>query len=339
MAAGDRSDTLKLWLFPAAVTLLAAWMAPLVFNAGKALAEVSRSKTTNGPLEWLAGQCGRAGFPQFYEASLALAALALFLPWCEWLAAGRQSPVAGWQPPGPWRLRPRLRMGGHGQPLHSYPRRIWHGCAGFLLAAGLTLSMGLAMVPAGLGTMRPAAAGFGHLLVSLLPAALMLGLLQEFLFRGLAMGIFLRAMKPSAAIAMTALYFAVVHLLIPPDGVTVADPEASGTGWEMLGNTLHHLAGGAGFLGTFLPMFALGALLSYARWRTASLWLPVGLHTGWLCARSAMATLVSPAPGQGAGPAADILREGIIPIATLVAVAVLAHLLTRHPEDERAVES
>ena len=50
-------DVLKVWLYAAASVWLGAWISPLLYNAGKALAEVSQGKTTNGPLEWLAAVC------------------------------------------------------------------------------------------------------------------------------------------------------------------------------------------------------------------------------------------------------------------------------------------
>ncbi|MCP5531928.1 MAG: CPBP family intramembrane metalloprotease [Akkermansiaceae bacterium] len=339
MAAGDRKDVCKLWLFPAAVVLLGAWMAPLVYNAGKALAEVSRAKTTNGPIEWLAGRCAKAGFPEFYLTALGIAALVLFLPWIEWLSAGRRS-SDGWRPPGPWRLAPgRARIRTEGQALHGYPRGLWHLCAGFLLAAGLTLSLGMALVPAGFGTMRQSGAGFLPLLRTLLPLALLLAAVQEVLFRGVAMGIFLRAMKPSAAIAMTALYFAAIHSLLPAGRLDVADPDAGGTGWEMLSLVLRHLAEGSGFVGVFLPYFGLGALLAYARWRTASLWLPIGLHTGWLFSRAALGMWIVPAADGRSKPAAEMLASGIVPLVALSVVAFLSHILTSRGNDERPVES
>lgn len=336
MARGTRSDVCKLWLFPVAAALLGAWMTPLVYNAGKALAEVCGTKSTNGPLEWLAGICRGAALPDFYLAALVVATLVLVLPWIESLDAGRKHAGSRWRP-GPWSLS--LGDGrcasGSGQALRGYPRGLWHLCAGFLLAAGLALPLGLALVPAGFASMRAGEPGFTALFGSLLPVVLVLAGLQELLFRGLAMGIFLRAMKPSAAIAMSALYFAVVLSLIPAPGVTVADPEASGTGWEMLGNTLRHLAEGSGFVGRFLPLFALGALLSYARWRTASLWLPIGLHGGWLFARFALGRLLVQDSGSRSASSVEILSHGLVPIVALVAVAVFAHLLTSRHRNER----
>src|SRR5512137_2881398 len=50
-------DVLKVWLYAAASVLLGAWISPVLYNAGKALAEVSVCKVTNGPLEWLAKLC------------------------------------------------------------------------------------------------------------------------------------------------------------------------------------------------------------------------------------------------------------------------------------------
>ncbi len=82
-----RGDVWKVWLYAAATVALGAWISPWLYNAGKALAEVSSNKTTNGPLEWLAGVCRTADFPRYYEAGLLLAAAVLFFPWLEWLHA------------------------------------------------------------------------------------------------------------------------------------------------------------------------------------------------------------------------------------------------------------
>ena len=73
------SDVLKVWLYAAAVVISGAWLAPLLYNAGKALAEISAGKQTNVPLEWLAKLCQRADFPGFFTVSLWVCALILFL--------------------------------------------------------------------------------------------------------------------------------------------------------------------------------------------------------------------------------------------------------------------
>ena len=41
MRNDSRGDVIKVWLYAAASVALGAWMSPLLYNAGKALAEVS----------------------------------------------------------------------------------------------------------------------------------------------------------------------------------------------------------------------------------------------------------------------------------------------------------
>jgi uncharacterized protein len=107
-------------------------------------------------------------------------------------------------------------------------------------------------------------------------------LLQELWFRGLVMGVFLRAMPATPALVMTTVYFALVHFLMPPPGLTVVDPDASGVGFELLRGILHQFLEIRPLVTFLLPWLALGFVLSALRLRTASLCLPVGVHTGWI---------------------------------------------------------
>ena len=90
MRNGPLGDVMKVWLYAAASVLLGAWISPLVYNSGKALAEVSSGRQTNGPLRRLADVCREAEFPGFFAASLILAAVILFLPFGEWFGGGRR---------------------------------------------------------------------------------------------------------------------------------------------------------------------------------------------------------------------------------------------------------
>ena len=326
-----RSDVWKLWLYAAASVALGAWISPLLYNAGKALAEVSASKTTNGPLEWLAGVCRGAGFPSFYQAGLLIAAVVLFFPWMEWIQARRGVTVESGN--GPWLLRlpTGARMPQHGQPLRENLRGLWHGCAGFLLVSGLLLPMGVALVPAGIFTLRYPAEGLGVCSLKTLLAVVVPAVVMEVAFRGVAMGIFLRAMKPATALGMSAAFFAVSLSVIPPLGVNVPDPEAAGTGFELLGLVALRLADWQGICGNFLPLLALGGVLAYARWRTASLWLPIGLHTGWLFAKGMLGALSG--PDETLRPNI-LIQQGLLPLVAIIIAGVLAHYLTTDPTDE-----
>lgn len=304
MREGTAADVLKVWLCAAATILLGAWMAPLVYNAGKALADVASSKTTNGPLEWLADVCRVAPFPRFFEASVFLAAALLFLPFFEWL---------GGRKPG-------------GQPLGGNTHRARQAVLGFLAAAGMCAVIALVLRFAGVYRWQlPKPGMFGEIL-RIFAVALILAALWEIVFRGIALGVFLRAMPVWAAIGLSAVLFAAIRFLHPLADVNVADPDAARVGFELLRKIVAQLADPRRIAGAFLPPLALGCVLAWARWRTASLALPWGFHAGWifgtmLLGRLALSQnqptypiwlLSAPSLAQGLAPLAGILVAGIL---------------------------
>jgi len=323
-----RGDVWKVWLYAAATVALGAWIAPWLYNAGKALAEVSSNKTTNGPLEWLAGVCRMADFPRYDEAGLLLAAAVLFFPWLEWLHA----------------MSGKARAGG-GSPwlLSKNPRRLWHGGAGFLLVAGLLLAaLAMALAPAGWVMLRHHPDGLPALALAALTKALVLAVLMEGFFRGLVLGIFLRAMRPAAALGMSAVFFALALSVMPQPGLDVADPEAAGTGFEMLRLLAGRFADWRCVCGHFLPLLALGGVLAYARWRTASLWLPVGMHTGWLFAwaMGCLFAAVTGLPGtHGPVLAGTFFQHGLISLGAILVAGVLVHYLTANHDVDQPAQS
>ncbi len=332
-------DVLKVWIYAAAAIWGGAWISPLLYNAGKALAEVSSQKMTNGLVEWLAGWCRAGDFPDFYMAAVLLVALVLFLPWMEWVHAKRGE-VSG---TGPWKFRlpGGARTRSRGQALRHNLEGPWHCFSGFMLVAGLLLSMGVALVPAGFFTMRHASGELPGLAMRTLGVSLAMAFLTEVFFRGVAMGIFMRAMRPAMALAVSAAFFALVFSALPQRGVTVPDAEASGAGLELLRLLASRFADWRCVLGEFTPLLALGAVLAYARWRTASLWLPIGLHTGWLFAKGMLAQL-----SMATGMAETIptltgrmLQQGLVPLLAIVLAGVLAHHLTTRRHDEDAASS
>ena len=333
-----RGDVIKVWLYAGASVLLGAWMAPLLFNAGKALAEVSINKATNGPLEWLAARCGAAGFPEFFVAAVVVAAVLLFVPWMEWIHAKRGE-VSG---TGPWKFRlpGGARTTEIGQALRRNFEGPWHACSGFMVVTGLLLSMGVALVPAGYFTMRPPGSGMMALVAVTLASALAGAVLLELAFRGIAMGIFMRAMRPSFALGMTAAFFAVMLSLVPQAGTAVVDPEQPGAGFDLLGTMALRFADWRHVLGSFAPLLALGAVLAYARWRTASLWLPIGLHTGWRFAKGLLEELSIPTAPSGSGESflnGFVLQQGIVPLAAIIAAGMMARHLLEAPHDETSI--
>lgn len=318
------SDVLKVWLYAAASVLLGAWLAPFLYNAGKALAEISSAKQTNGFLEWLAGVCRSAEFPKFFETSLLITAGVLFLPMICWLRGGQTAAIGS-----VWRLRARTPAAG--QRLLPNPRGLRQGVVGFLLVTVLFLLMAAVLVFAGVLEWKNPGVPLAKFLLLGGIIALVLAVFQEILFRGIAMGIFLRAMRPATALGMSAVLFALVHFLNPPPGMNVVDPDAAGIGFELLRKIASQFSEPRAMFGVFSPLLALGFVLAYARWRTASLCLPIGLHAGWIFVNGLLGsmTLAASSPDSFMWVISGMsLNQGLVPLAGIVVAGVLADYLT-----------
>jgi membrane protease YdiL (CAAX protease family) len=165
-----------------------------------------------------------------------------------------------------------------------------------------------------------------------LASALILATVMEVFFRGIVMGVFLRAMRPAVALGMSAAFFAMVLSVMTPAGANVADPEAARPGFGMLRLLAMRFAEPASLLEVLIPLLALGGVLSYARWRTASLWLPIGLHAGWLFSKNLLA-------GLNAVPSQSVLIQGLIPLAAILMAGTLARFLISNHVVEDALRS
>ena len=321
-------DVLKVWLYAAAVVALGAWLAPLLFNAGKALAEVSSSRVTNDPLKWLGAHCQKADFPQFFTASLLLAAAVLFFPWLRWL---RPKPDPA--PPESDPATPDEEEAAAPKPrpaCWNIIRGTWHGSAGFLLVAEMWLALAGGLVLTGFFRPHHPTGGWETFVLSGLASSFALAVLLEVFFRGWVMAVFLRAMRPAVAIGMNAVFFALAFAVLVPHRPIAVDPETAGAGFRLLRLMADRTADWPNACEILVPLLALGGVLAYARWRTAALWLPIGLHTGWLFAREAQVALLDPiagAPYLTGGP----WSQGWIPAITIVLAGMLARRFTANP--------
>lgn len=329
MRDAAHGDVLKVWLYAAVAVLGGAWISPLFFNAGKALAEVAAAKETNGPLEWLADRCRVADFPDFLEVAVVVVGVVLFVPFMDFLRGGRggEGGKVGWL-----RLPDGVRCGVSGQRLVKNPHGPLQAMAGFAGVGGLFLVLAGTLVLAGIFDLTNPGPPLFRILARVLTVAWLLAAVQEFLFRGIAMGVFLRAMRPAAALGLSALLFALVHLVHAPAGLNVADPEASGVGFELLRKIAGQFSEPRFVLGTLMPLLALGGVLAYARWKTASLWLPIGLHAGWIFINGFAAAVTVPAihpDSQFWLLAGSSFQEGLVPlIGILIAGGLVIRLTT-----------
>jgi membrane protease YdiL (CAAX protease family) len=277
-----------------------------------------------------------------------LAAIVLLFPLISWLKVGRGH---GSFRDTPWSLRlpDSIVAMDHGQPLRRNKNGWQQGLMGFGLASGLLLVSGWAMLQAGMFMWRDvqvSTSGVSNPLLmeidwwkalkKAVPTALVVAVIEEVLFRGVLFGIFLRAMRPAPAIAALSFLFAFVHFLEPPLGATVPDPEASNAGFILLGQIFSRFADPLSMLGRFTVLASVGVVLALARWRTASLWLPIGLHAGWVFAYimfKAATWPVSDLPELARWLVGMSLLEGLLPLTMMVVTGIMVAMLTR-PRNE-----
>ncbi|MFD0893301.1 CPBP family intramembrane metalloprotease [Luteolibacter ambystomatis] len=347
------NDVVKILCYVAGVLLLAAAISPMLYNGGKALFEVTHGKETNSFVKWLAEACGRSDFPRFFNRSVMLSALVLFFPLVRWLKIGR-SQVRYRDTPWSFRLPESAIAANEGQPLQRDPKGWLHLTLGFVLALGGLALLAWWLLHAGAFVMEnrafstkgvpnlfpPKPLHLGKVIPGALFSSLLVATLEEIVFRGVLLGIFLRAMKPWAAIASLSLLFAFLHFLDPKTLGAVPDPESAKAGFWLLGRIFAQYADPLPLLSSFCTLFVLGAVVAYARVRTAGLWMPIGLHAGWVFGVFVFKAITQPIPNLGGVSRFLIgttLREGLLPLAIVAVTGVVIHFITRRHADRPGI--
>ncbi len=290
--------------------LLAAAVSPWIFRAGKSLAAaypVSKEEASN-PIEWLAAAAGRSEFDRFFDRSLLLCAL-LLIPFL--IRRLRRCPQTGAEESKLAPLRPKSR-------------RFRHLAGGLLLAGGMLWLLGELLDLSGAFEPKESR-GLSRWVSKALMPAFFASVIEEWLFRGVILGLWLRALPAGRAVLGCSLLFAAVHFLKPPDGWAVPDGASALAGFQLLGAVARHWIDPLFFFGEFLALFLIGLILAAARIHTRSLWLPIGLHAGWILAFKSFNLLHRRVPLEDFSPiwVGEDLRSGIGPIVTLLVTAAL----------------
>jgi membrane protease YdiL (CAAX protease family) len=269
-----------------ATVLIGALLAPALYWSAHLAANHLHSATIDDFL-------GRTDFTRFFHRAMTVSALALL-----------------------WPLLRMLRIENFAFDLGLvHDRRGWKRLlAGFLIATIPTL------VLAGILLMTGAYRIHSHIDLTkavLFPliAAVATSLLEEFLFRGALQGAVRRTAVDSFAVISVAVLFAVVHFLTPQ----TAEPAQIHwwSGLALLPDTFSQFRQPGLLLLGFTSLLIVGLILGYARLKTRSLWMPIGLHAGWvLCKMSLMEIVRHPKAWPWIGP--DIVT-GIGPLVTLLA--------------------
>ena len=114
-----------------------------------------------------------------------------------------------------------------------------------------------------------------------LMTALMVGFLEELFFRGILFQGLLKDSGAVVAFVAANLIYSASHFFKPPEDFIAAgiDPLA---GLRFLGLCLTPFLDPPRILPGLIGLFIIGVVLSYALLRTDSLYLSIGLHTGWV---------------------------------------------------------
>jgi membrane protease YdiL (CAAX protease family) len=243
-------DAARLLGYFAATILFGALAAPILFWTAQWLA-------AHGIFPGLA----QFDFESFFHRALLLGAIIFLWPFLRWL-----------------RIKQLRDLGL--VPNRSRGRDV---AIGFLISAIPVLCCGVFLLAFGNYTMRINVAWPALGMVAL--SAAVVGIIEEALFRGLFLGVLLRGNRPLAAALLSSGIFSIVHFLKAPDQTTTSVGWTSG--FISLAHSFDQFTEPMLVLAGFTTLFLIGAILACARLRTRSLWMPIGLHAGWIFASGA----------------------------------------------------
>jgi len=300
------------------------------------IAEVSAPRTKGSLVAWIAQYSDHADFAQFFHLSLISCALLLAGPFIMWMRIG-QTPKSRHQKPWSLKLPEHSIAHDTGQVLRSNNRGWLHLGTGVLLTSSLILMMMWLLLHTGWFRLEQPVMWLEAAKKSLLPAVF-IAIFLEVIFRGILLGICLRPMRPITAMLAVSFLFALVHFLYPINGINVSEPEKWDAGFRMWGLIGQRFAHPVSFLLPFLSVFFIGLILAYARFRTASLWLPVGLHLGWIFVYRIFKPITE-INGEHLDSASFFISadrdSGLLPLSLLLATALLVHVFAQISEEKR----
>jgi membrane protease YdiL (CAAX protease family) len=306
-----------LWVLGA--ILLAAVITPWLYQGGKWLAATAEVRELPALLESVAGSCGRAEIDRYYDRALLISAL-LLLPFLRRrIKQSRLETHAG-----PDRRRR--------YPWQSIAAQLVIGC---VIAGGLLWAMGMLLEAVGAYDAKPTPPRAGKIISKVVVPAITAPLLEEWLFRGILLGLWLRFAKPAAACIGTSLVFAFVHFLEPAKDAVIANPSHPLAGFQLVGKILAHFADPLFFSTEFAVLFGIGWILAWARVRTGALWFSIGLHAGWVAAFKTYNLMHTDVAAHALRPwgIGSSLSSGLLPLLLLGITAIVCHfVMRRFPE-------
>jgi uncharacterized protein len=193
---------LQILLFLAAVLLLGALLAPPLYWIGKGLAGmiVSFKQSETPILGWIGKKLATHQFDSYYNRAFLISALGLLWPFLKW-----------------------MRLSGDKLGLEKNLQRGRDALAGFFIACAFLAVLTAVLLGTGAYVMEAGINWFGLVSRAAL-SCIAVALLEEWLFRGIFLGVALRSSRPWVAIILVSALFSILHRMKPPD-IVAYDPE------------------------------------------------------------------------------------------------------------------
>jgi membrane protease YdiL (CAAX protease family) len=285
-------DAVRLLAYLLATVLLAALLAPPLFWTAQWLA-------THGWFTFLA----RFDFETFFHRALLIAAAALLWPVARSLSVRRLADLQ----------------------LEKNPHWRRDLVTGLIFSAVPLLCCGAILLATPIFSTRGEINWFG--VIKIAAAAAVVPLIEEVFFRGLILGILLKTGRRYLSMFATSVLYSIVHFLKAPGHTSPVVTWTSG--FNSIAHAFVQFSEPLLVAAGFTTLFLIGWILADARLQTRSLWLPTGLHAGWIFTAGAFNKIalrkMIALPWLGKN-----LLVGIIPLAVAGLTWLIVRIWLRH---------
>ncbi len=185
----------QILLFLAAVLLLGAVLAPPLFWGGKWLSGmIVGFKQSHTPvIGWIGRKLASHQFGSYYDRAFLISALGLLWPFLKW-----------------------MRLSGDRLGIEKNPLRVRDAFTGFFIACGFLAVLTVLLMWTGAYVMEDKIEWTGVITRAVI-TCIVVALLEEWLFRGIFLGVALRSSRTWVAILVVSALFSILHRMKPPD--------------------------------------------------------------------------------------------------------------------------
>lgn len=264
---GNRAlRVLLVWFF---LSLFGACiLTPMLYRVGKDFARSAETSDYPALLESLADSADRAKPERYFNRSLLLCSLS-FLPFLIYRTK---------------RLSPGAKIMSHKDGDLSKKWQIAYLSGGVIWGIFQIVLLSLILELIGVKVFHGDPMSFSVWIKEAMVPALGAGICEELIFRGLMIGLLLKACSKVQAWIGSSVIFSLLHFLHLIPGYQEVNPQNWYAGFQILGSIFGHFSQPWTFFTEFTQLLILGLFLGWFRIWMNSLWIPIGIHIGLVLA-------------------------------------------------------